>query len=427
MSSNEILELRKRHLGRGLSLSYRQPLNIVRGKGQYLYSDDGRQYLDCVNNVCHVGHCHPQVVKAATEQMSRLNTNTRYLHPSLSTYVQQLTGRFPDPLNVCYLVNSGSEAVDLALRLARTYTGSKALIALEAGYHGNTAATVAASHYKFAGPGGEGMGANTMTVPVPCHYRGRYRSYEDPLNLYVEHIGQCIEQLRSSGQKPAAFIAESMLSVAGQIILPNGYLSSAYEQVRAAGGVCIADEVQVGFGRSGDAFWAFELQKVIPDIVTLGKPMGNGHPMAAVITTEEISAAFDNGMEHFNTFGGNPVSCAVGLAVLEVIEQEQLQSHAKAVGRYLLTKLHNELTDYTLVGDIRGQGMFIGIEMVLDDDLTAATQQAYDLVNRMKELGVLLSVDGPLENVIKFKPPMIFTLDDADFLVENLHQVFKEA
>ena len=294
----EILETRQRHFGRGLSLSYREPITILRGQGQYLFDENGKRYLDCVNNVCHVGHCHPQVVEAASTQMAELNTNTRYLHPQLAAYVAELTARFPRPLNICYLTCSGSEAVDLALRMARTVTGYRQILALESAYHGNTRAAIDVSHYKFSGPGGNGCPPETKVLPMPCTFRGRYRSADAaPGEAYALELEQKLEKMLAAGEPPAAFIAESILGVGGQVILPTRYLAGVYPAVRRAGGLCIADEVQVGFGRCGSHRWAFEMQKVIPDIVTLGKPIGNGHPLAAVITTEEISNAFDNGME----------------------------------------------------------------------------------------------------------------------------------
>lgn len=419
LDPKQIRELRERHLGKGLSLSYAEPLTIVRGQGAYLYDDDGNRYLDCVNNVCHVGHCHPHVVAAARAQIGDLNTNTRYLHPSLATYAERLTSKFPDPLSVCYLVCTGSEAVDLALRLARNATGSDSVVAVEAGYHGNTRATVEVSHYKFAGPGGAGAPPATQVAPMPCTYRGEFR---DPNTAGAQYAQQAVEAVRRANG-PTTFLSESMLSVGGQIMLPKGYLAPIYESVRERGGLCIADEVQVGFGRCGSHWSSFEMQGVTPDLVTLGKPMGNGHPMAAVITTPEISAQFDNGMEYFNTFGGNPVSCAIGHAVLDVIEQENLLAHALDLGHYLLRRLR-ELTKFPLVGDIRGQGMFLGLELVRDRGTQEpAVAAARTLVELMKERGVLLSVDGPLYNVIKIKPPLPFSRVDADELVDKLAEV----
>ena len=412
----QLLALRRRHLGRGLSLSYREPLTIVRGSGAYLYDERGRAYLDCVNNVCHVGHADPRVVEAAATQMRELNTNTRYLHPNLSRYVRELAARFPDPLSVVYLVCTGSEATDLALRLARNHTGAREVVVLESAYHGNTRAAIEVSPYKFDGPGGGGRPETTRVAPLPCGYRGRHR---DP----AAEVERIVEALRDDGGGPAAFLCESMLGVAGQIVLPEGYLARAYAATRKAGGVCIADEVQVGFGRCGSDLWSFQMQGVVPEIVILGKPIGNGHPIGAVITTPEISEAFDNGMEYFNTFGGNPVSCAAGLAVLEVIEEQGLQAHAGRVGEELLERLVELKLRHRLIGDVRGRGLFLGIDLVSDrETLEPAPEAAHQLVEAMKERGILLSVDGMLHNVIKFKPPMVFAREDGERLVQNLDE-----
>ncbi|MEE8467563.1 MAG: aminotransferase class III-fold pyridoxal phosphate-dependent enzyme, partial [Planctomycetota bacterium] len=311
--------MRRRHLLGALSLSYREPLKIVRGSGTYLFDESGRRYLDCVNNVCHVRHCHPRVVEAAARQMAELNTNTRYLHDHLVTYARRLTELLPDPLGVCALVCSGSEANELALRLARAATGRRGVVVLDAAYHGNAGALVEISPYKFDGPGGRGRPQHVHVAPTPDPYRGEHRGPDAGLR-YAGSVRDALQRGEETGIPAGAFLSESLLGCAGQIDPPPGFLAAAFEHVRAAGGVCIADEVQVGFGRVGSHFWGFETQGAVPDVVTLGKPIGNGHPMAAVVTTPEISEAFDTGMEYFNTFGGNPVSCAVGLAVLDVIE-----------------------------------------------------------------------------------------------------------
>ncbi len=386
-ATGDLLARRRRHLGPSLSISYRLPLHMVRGWRQYLYDAAGRAYLDCVNNVAHVGHCHPRVVQAACEQMARLNTNTRYLDENLVAYVERLTAMLPPPLSVVYLVCSGSEANELALRMARAHTGSDHVVVMESAYHGNTNALIDISPYKFEGPGGRGKPAQVRVLNL--------RSGPDRLNACP------------------TFFCESALSCAGQVILPEGFLRSAYAAVRGAGGVCVADEVQTGFGRAGSHFWMFETQGVVPDIVTLGKPIGNGHPMGAVITTPEIAASFANGMEYFNTFGGNPVSCAVGLAVLDVIRDEGLQENARVVGDYLIRALREVARRHSVITDVRGLGLFLGFEMT-------GAEEASDLVNRMKELGVLLSTDGPLHNVIKIKPPLIFSRADADLLLDRL-------
>ena len=419
----EIRAARQKHLGSSLSVSYQEPLKIVRGAGQFLYDEHGRPYLDCVNNVCHVGHSHPRVVDTAFRQMAVLNTNTRYLHDNIIRYAQRLTATLPDPLNVCFFVNSGSEANDLALRLARTHTGQQDIIVLDGAYHGNLTSLIEISPYKFNGRGGMGEPAHVHTAVMPDRYRGPHKGSQSG-EKYAQSVRQIVKNLQDNGRRPAAFIAESLLGCGGQIVLPDGYLDAAFQHVRAAGGVCIADEVQIGFGRVGTHFWGFQTQGVIPDIVTMGKPIGNGHPLAAVVTTAAIAQSFHNGMEYFNTFGGNPVSCAVGLAVLDVIEAEGLQQNALLVGTHLLAQLRRLKDKHPLIGDVRGAGLFIGIELVRDRaTLEPAAEETSAIVERMKERGILLSVDGPLHNVIKIKPPIVFTQADADFLTESLNQV----
>jgi 4-aminobutyrate aminotransferase-like enzyme/Ser/Thr protein kinase RdoA (MazF antagonist) len=418
----ELLSSRQKHLGPSLNISYQSPLHIVSGSRQYLYDSDGRRYLDCVNNVAHVGHSHPYVVRAASEQMAILNTNTRYLHEHLIEYSERLTAVLPDPLSVVYLVCSGSEANELALRLARAHTGRNEVIVVDAAYHGNTSAMVDLSPYKFDGPGGRGCPSWVHKVPMPDVYRGAHRG-PDAGRLHASHVAEALGQ----GNGVAAFFCESALGCGGQIILPPGYLREAYAAVRAAGGVCVADEVQTGFGRAGTHFWVFETQDVVPDIVSLGKPIGNGQPLGAVVTTPEIAASFANGMEYFNTFGGNPVSCAAGLAVLDVIRDEELQQNALEVGEYLKEGLRQLRDEHTLIGDVRGLGLFLGIELVRDrETLEPADREAAQVVERMKERGILLSTDGPFHNVIKIKPPLVFSRTDADFLLSGLDSVLKE-
>ncbi len=419
---------RASHVGPSLSVAYERPLAIVRGWMQTLFDADGQPYLDGVNNVCHVGHCHPAVVRAGQAQMAALNTNTRYLHPNLNAYAARLAATLPAPLEVCYLVCSGSEANELALRLARAYTGGTDVVVLEAGYHGNTQGLIDVSSYKFDGPGGSGAPAHVHTVPLPDGYRGPIRGFDEAAGrAYAEQVVPVLDAIERDGKRVAAFLAESMPGCGGQIVLPEGYLRAAYELVRARGGVCIADEVQTGFGRCGERFWAFETQGVVPDVVTLGKPIGNGHPLAAVVTTRAIAAAFDNGMEYFNTFGGNPVACAIGSAVLDVIEGEKLREHARAVGELLLERLGELKERHPLVGDVRGRGLFLGVELVRDRETRepAAEEAAY-VDSRLRDAGILLSTDGPDHNVLKLKPPLPFDARDAARLVEALDRVLGE-
>jgi 4-aminobutyrate aminotransferase-like enzyme/Ser/Thr protein kinase RdoA (MazF antagonist) len=428
LSIEEVLAARRQHLGANLSIAYRRPLKIVRGFMQHLYDEDGRRYLDAVNNVAHVGHNHPRLVQAGQRQMAVLNTNTRYLHEDLVRYAARLCATLPEPLSVCYFVCSGSEANELALRLARAHTGQRDLIVVDVAYHGNTTSLVEISPYKFDGPGGAGAPPYVHKVPMPDPYRGVYRR-DDPLagERYAGRVAEAILGIQEAGARIAGFICESMLSCGGQIVLPPGYLEAAYRHVRGASGVCIADEVQTGFGRVGTHFWAFETQGVVPDIVTMGKPIGNGHPLGAVVTTLEIAASFDNGMEYFNTFGGNPVSCAIGLAVLDVIADERLQANALATGTRLIDGLRGLMDRHAIIGDVRGAGLFIGVELVRDrQTLVPAGSEAAYVSNRMRERGVFLSTDGPHHNVLKIKPPLVFSAADADYLVETLDTILGE-
>ncbi|MDP9338603.1 MAG: aminotransferase class III-fold pyridoxal phosphate-dependent enzyme [Acidobacteriota bacterium] len=411
----ETLTTRRSALGKNLSISYNQPLKIVRGWMQHLYDETGRAFLDFYNNVPLVGHSHPHVVREAQKQLGLLNTNTRYLHDVVNRYAQRLTAHLPEPLRVCYFLNSGSEANELALRLARTHTRREDIVVLEHAYHGNTTALIDISPYKFDGPGGAGRKPWAHVAPLPDDYRGKYGRDDNQAGAkYAAELGIILDDLQKRGRHPGAFIAETLPSVGGQIVFPPGYLADAYSRVRSAGGVCIADEVQVGFGRLGTHFWGFETQNVIPDIVVLGKPIGNGFPLAAVITTPEIARSFDNGMEFFSTFGGNPVACAAGLAVLDVVEGEGLQENARRVGHHLKNSLRALQQQFPLIGDVRGSGLFLGLDLVLDRATRApAAPQASYVVNRLRECGILTGTDGPYHNVIKLRPPLIISESDA--------------
>ena len=429
LRTNQILDVRRKQIGASLSIAYRKPLNIVKGWKQYLYDDEGRAYLDAVNNVAHVGHCHPRVVDAAQKQMAVLNTNTRYLHENIARFAERLCATMPDPLSVCFFVCSGSEANELALRLAKAHSKGTEIICVDGAYHGNTTSLIDISPYKFDGPGGPGAPRHVHKVMMPDSYRGPYKA-DDPEggSKYAQHVTNVVDRIHDREKQLSAFICESALGCGGQIILPEGYLKAAFTRVREAGGVCVADEVQTGLGRIGSHFWAFETQGVVPDIVTIGKPLGNGHPVAAVVTTPEIAASFDNGMEYFNTFGGNPVSCAVGLAVLEVIQEESLQENAFKVGAHLKAELESLKGKHSLIGDVRGMGLFIGVEFVLDHtSLAPAPNQAAYAAERMKECGVLMSTDGPLHNVLKIKPPIVFSKANADEFISKLDQILAES
>ncbi|MBC7349974.1 MAG: aminotransferase class III-fold pyridoxal phosphate-dependent enzyme [Candidatus Aminicenantes bacterium] len=422
---DRLLSFRKTHVSKALSLSYRKPLHLIKGAGQFLFDSEGRAYLDCVNNVCHLGHCHPRVARAVARQMTVLNTNTRYLYEQMSAYVEKLLARFPRKFTHCFLVNSGSEANDLALRLARNFTGGSELLVIDGAYHGNLTSLVEISPYKFDGPGSKGAPPFVHKLPTPDPYRGLYRGRsENTAEKYAAEVKKLVKRLQAENKKLVGMIAESIMSCAGQVFFPSRFLKKAFEIVRSAGGITIADEVQVGFGRPGYFFWGFESQEASPDIVTLGKPIGNGHPIGAVVTTAEIAGRFVTGMEYFNTFGGNPVSCAAGLAVLEAIEEENLQENARRLGDYFLRELKKLKTGHRLVGEVRGLGLFLGVELVRDrKTLEPATREARGIIEKMKNRGILLSTDGPFRNVIKIKPPLVFTRMDVDRVVANLDLV----
>ncbi|AWC25152.1 2,2-dialkylglycine decarboxylase [Aminobacter sp. MSH1] len=422
----EIVAARKTSLLPNLSISYSEPIKFVRGEGAWLIDDRGRAYLDCFNNVCHLGHAHPDVVEAIATQAARLNTNTRYLHDAIVTYAERLTATLPDGLSVASFACSGSEANSLALRMSRTLTGRNDAVVLDWAYHGTTQELIDLSPYKYKRKGGKGRPAHVFEATIPDSYRAPSDwPVEEHARRFAESIAEQIEAMRKEGRAPAFFIAESIPSVAGQVFLPEGYLKEVYAMVRAAGGICIADEVQVGFGRVGSHWWAFETQGVTPDIVTMGKPIGNGHPMSALVTTRDIADRFDNGMEYFNTFGGNPVSCAAGLAVLDVIERDRLRDNAADVGAYLVERFKDMQRRYEVIGDVRGMGLFLGIELVTDRRTKEpATAFARKVNDGARARGVLIGTEGPHDNVLKMRPPMIFSRRDADHLVGVLEETF---
>jgi len=424
VSEAAMIAFRKDHLGKSLSLSYSKPMHIVRGEGAFLIDNNGRKYLDTANNVNHVGHQHPKVVTAGQRQMAVLNTNTRYLHEEIIMYTEALLKKLPKELSVLHIVNSGSEANELALRMAKTITGNTDMLGIEVGYHGNTNAVMDVSSYKFDNKGGSGKPDDTHILPLPDPYRGKHTG-ETCGTEYASYAKKHIEDLKKKGKGIAGFIGESMISCGGQIVPPSNYFKEIYAEVKKAGGLCIADEVQTGFGRMGKTFWAFELYDVIPDIVTMGKPAGNGHPLAIVACTREVADAFDKGMEFFNTFGGNPVSCAIGHAVLQVVEEENLQQHALEVGALLKSELQQLKSEFPIIGDVRGEGLFLGFELN-DSDKKPLAEHATYLADRMKDLGILMSTDGPDYNVLKIKPPMVFSKENSKELIKRLRTVFSE-
>jgi 4-aminobutyrate aminotransferase-like enzyme len=427
--TSRVLTTRETHIARSQRSYYRRPMTLVGGEGTWLYDDQGRAYLDAINNVSHVGHANPRVVAAATAQLRKLNTNSRFLYPGIAEYAERLTATLPASLDVVFLVCSGSEANDLAVRMARQVTGRRDVLVVDGAYHGNTGVLTGLSPDRYRGPGGTGPDPTTHEVEQPNGYRGRV-GYDDPAagSAYAADVRRQVERLTAAGTPPAAFLAESVLGTAGSVFYPDGYLAEAYAAVRGAGGLCVADEVQVGFGRLGDAFWGFEAQGVVPDIVTMGKPIGNGHPLAAVVTTREIADAFDTGMKYFNTFGGNPVSCAIGLAVLDEIAERDLQRHAADTGRHFKAVLDAVAARHALIGDVRGHGMYLGVELVGDRaSREPAAAEALHVSELMKDEGVLVYPTGAAGNVLKIKPPLTFTAADADLFGAVLDEVLHRA
>ena len=422
--ASQILKSRQKYLGKGMSLQYKEPLHIVRGSGVYLIDQNGRKYLDTVNNVAHVGHENSRVVIAGQRQMGMLNTNSRYLHKNITDLAEKLKETLPPELSVFHFVNSGSEANELALRMVKAVTGSSQMLVSKVGYHGNTNGCIEISSYKFDGKGGEGAPNHIHVFPMPDCYRGKYRGADSAIE-YANEVRVLIDNIINKGNKLGGLIIEPILSCGGQVELPEGFLKSIYPLVRKAGGLCISDEVQTGFGRVGRTFWGFELHGVIPDIITLGKPMGNGHPVAAVVCSKQVANKFANGMEFFNTFGGNPVSCAIAKEVLEVVLDKQLQYNAFKVGEYLKSELKKLANKNPIMGSIRGQGLFLGVELVSKNKDPLADHASY-LVNRMKKNGVLMSIDGPDNNVIKIKPPIIFSKQNSRQLIIILSKILKE-
>lgn len=424
ISNNELIEYRHKHLGKGLSLQYEIPIKMVRGSGPYLMDQYAQKYLDTVNNVAHVGHEHYKIVKAGQDQMALINTNSRYLHENINELAKELIDTLPASLNVLHFVNSGSEANELAIRMAKTFSGEQDIIASEFGYHGSTNICVDISSYKFDRKGGLGAPEHTHIFPIPNTFRGKYCEKNAAKN-YAKEVKQCLHNIYKKRRNVAAFIIEPIISCGGQIELPKNFLKIVYPLIRKSGGVCISDEIQTGCGRLGTTFWGFEMHEVIPDIVTIGKPLGNGHPVAAVACTQEVADKFANGMEYFNTFGGNPVSCAIATEVLKTIKREKLQQNAHDVGQYLKNQLMILSYKFPIITDVRGEGLFLGIELT-DAKKNPLAQQTSYLANRMKTHRILMSVDGADNNVLKIKPPIIFTRENAEELLFCLRKILQE-
>ena len=424
-SAEEVLAKRKQFMNPGIFLYYKKPIMVVEGSMQYVWDENGKRYLDGLGGIVtvSVGHCHPYVVAAANKQNELLqHSTTIYLQPNVVLYAEKLASKMPGDLKMCYFVNSGSEANDLALLMARASTGNYDVIALRNAYHGGNAsgmAVTAHSNWKYNVP--HSFGVHHAIAPYP--YRGTF-GYDDPDagKKYADDVKNLIEY--ATPGKLAAFIAESIQGVGGFVEFPQGYLKDVYEHVRAAGGVCIADEVQTGFGRTGTHFWGFETQGVIPDIVTMAKGIGNGAPLGAVVTTPKIAQSL-MGKVHFNTFGGNPVVSAIGKAVLEVIEKENLQANSLQIGNYILAGLNKLKEKYKIIGDVRGKGLMLGIEMVKDRATKMpASAECAQVVETAKEMGLLLGKGGLWGQTIRFAPPMCINKADADFLLAVLDEAF---
>lgn len=420
----QLLARRRKFMGSQLYMFYDPPLHLVRGEGVWLYDAQGRAYLDVYNNVPHVGHCHPHVVEAIARQAGRLNTNTRYLYDEVLDYAERLTATLPAGLDVAAFVNSGSEAVDLAWRMAKAYTGQRGAIVMEEAYHGWTDAVEALSP---AGKPESAMAPHVMTLMAPDEYRGRYGvNVVDRAARYAADADRAIESLHAASLRPAAFIADPGFCTNGILEPMPGYLGRVYDRMRAAGAVCVADEVQTGFGRTGAAMWGFALHNVTPDIVTMGKPVANGHPLGVVVTRREIMDSFMSRTSFFSTFGGNNVACAAGIAVLDVLEKEQLQASALKAGEHLKAGLRGLMKKYDLIGDVRGMGLMIGVELVTDRKaLTPATKETKRVLNLMRDHGVLVGYEGRAVNIVKVRPPMPFKIEHADRTVDAMDKALR--
>ncbi len=418
-ADSSMLERRQRLLGKAYKLFYDVPVHLVKGEGVWLYDAEGRRYLDMYNNVPHVGHCHPHVVEALCRQIETLNTHTRYLHENVLDYAERLLGKFEEPLDLAMFCCTGSEANELAMRIARKHTGGTGFICTSFAYHGNTRATFEITTSDI--PADE-LPDYIGTVPVPDRYRGPY-SGADAGERYAAHVRDAIERLRQRGIRLAGFIIDTIVSSGGVVAPPPGYLASVADIVRDAGGLFIADEVQPGFGRTGQNFWGYQADGFVPDIVTMGKPMGNGHPLAGIVARSEVVEEFGRSGRYFNTFGGNPVSCAAGLAVLDVIESEDLTSNARDVGQYLVDGLWRLADRHEAIGDVRGTGFFLALELVTDREAkTPATVLTKTVVNDLRRRGLLTGSIGPHANILKLRCPMVFSRENADYALRLIDE-----
>jgi len=416
-----LIERRQKLLGPAYRLFYAKPVHVVRGEGVWLYDPDGNAYLDVYNNVASVGHCHPHVVAALSRQAATLNTHTRYINDVILDYAEKLLGYFPPELSHVMFTCTGSEANDLAYRVARSYTGGTGFIVTQLAYHG---VTVAISEMSPSLGNGIKLGPNVRTVPAPDLY---HANGQDVGEAFAAAVRAAIAEMREAGIKPAALLVDTIFSSDGVFADPPGFLAPAVAAIREAGGLFIADEVQPGFGRTGEGMWGFQRHGILPDLVTMGKPMGNGHPIAAMVAKPEILDAFGERTRYFNTFGGNPVSCAVGQAVLEVIEGENIIQNARETGAYLRDGLQALAKRYEAIGDVRGVGLFIGVELVKDRATRAPDGEITSkLVNGLRERRVLISAAGPHANVLKIRPPLVFQREHADRFLEAMDATLAE-
>jgi 4-aminobutyrate aminotransferase-like enzyme len=428
IDKSDVLAYRQAHFSDNLKLSYDDPVMLLRGWRHHMFDEWGRPYLDAYNNVPHVGHAHPRIQAVASDQLLRMNSNTRYLHPAQTAFAKKILSKLPDPLSVCFFVNSGTEANELALRLARAHTGGKDMITPDHGYHGNTTGAIDISAYKFNAKGGVGQPDWVHLIEVADDYRGSYRRNDpDRAQKFAALTDIALAAVQARGGKLAGFIAETFPSVGGQIIPPKGYLPAVYQRIRAAGGICIADEVQTGLGRLGDYFFGFEQQEAVPDIVVLGKPIGNGHPLGVVVTTREIADDFAQGPEYFSTFGGSNLSCRIGKEVLDIVDDEGLMENARIRGAQLMDGLRDLQKKHDIIGDVRGYGLFIGLDLVEDRaSRKEATLAANYIINRMREHRILMGREGPKDNILKIRPPLTIDNDDVDMILTIMRQVLEE-
>ncbi|MBL0373250.1 aspartate aminotransferase family protein [Rhizobium sp. KVB221] len=423
MSDNKaLLARREKLLGKNMSTFYQDPVHLVRGEGVWLWDADGKRYLDCYNNVPHVGHCHPRVVEVITRQASTLNTHTRYLHEGILDYIERLTATFDDSLDTAILTCTGSEANDIALRMAQAVTGKTGVIATDHTYHGNTAAV---SQLSTRMPPVGGYGGHVRHVPAPDGYRPLGGEPGEAFtDAWAAEIEKAIASLQQTPHGFSALIIDPFFANEGFPDLPDGFLQKAAAIVRKAGGLLICDEVQPGFGRTGNHMWGHQRAGIVPDVVTLGKPMGNGHPVGGVVANSETLNAFRKAFRYFNTFGGNPVSCAAAMAVLDVIRDENLLENARIVGAYAQAGLRKLAEKHDVIGNVRGSGLFFGAELVLDQSTKApATELATTVINEMRERGVLMGKLGIHQNATKIRPPMPFSTENADFMLSTLDDV----